>query len=238
MIGSTWLPSWLGWVLSTAYVAVIAVHVHHLHGATAQGRFWHGGHLLMALGMIVMFAPTRSVVVSASVGTAVFAVAAVAMGVFALSEVLRGGARGAIVIIATVDLAAMAFMFSPASMRLTWLGLVAAAWFVVQTLGWLTGHLSALVALSPVGRELAGHPVAPTDADAAAAQSADPRGGGLLRRTIPAPVWRTSGYDLGIRITLGAMALGMAYMFLAMVFDPGSLGAMAGIDGHDGMSGM
>ncbi|MEO6880935.1 MAG: hypothetical protein ABI181_08300, partial [Mycobacteriaceae bacterium] len=161
MIGSTWLPSWLGWVLSTAYVAVIAVHVHHVRGATAQGRFWHSGHLLMSLAMIVMFAPTHSVVVPASVGVAVFAVAAVAMGVFALSELLRGGARGAIVIIATVDLAAMAFMFSPASMRLSWLSLVAAAWFVVQTLGWLTGHLSALVALSPVGRELAGHPVAP-----------------------------------------------------------------------------
>lgn len=232
MIGSTWLPSWLGWVLSVAYAAVIVVHVHHISGATAQGRFWHGGHLLMALGMIVMFAPTHSMVVSASVGAAVFAVAALAMGAFAVSEVARGGARGAIVVIAAVDLAAMAFMFSPASMRLSWLSLVAAIWFVVQTLGWLTGHLSALVALSPVGRELAGHPATP--ADVTDAQPADRRGGGLLRRTVPSPVWRTSGYDLGIRITLGLMALGMAYMFLAMVFDPGSTGSMAGMDGPGG----
>lgn len=233
MIGSTWLPSWLGWVLSLAYVAVIVVHVHHISGATAQGRFWHGGHLLMALGMIVMFAPTQSMVVSASVGTAIFTVAALAMGMFAVSEVSRGGLRGAIVVIATVDLAAMAFMFSPASMRLSWLSLVAAVWFVAQTLGWLTGHLSALVALSPVGRELAGHPATP--AAVTDAQPADPRGGGLLRRTVPSPVWRTSGYDLGIRITLGLMALGMTYMFLAVVFDPGSMG---GLDGPGGMSGM
>lgn len=233
MMGSTWLSSWLGSVLWVAYVAVIVVHVHHISGATAQGRFWHGGHLLMALGMIVMFAPTHSMVVSPSVSTAIFVVAAVAMGVFAVSEVARGGARGAIVVIAAVDLAAMAFMFSPASMRLTWLSLVAAVWFVVQTLGWVTGHLSALVALSPVGRELTRHPATP--ADARDAQPADRRSGGLLRRTVPSAVWRTSGYDRGIRITLGLMALGMAYMFLALLFDPGSMG---GMDSPGGMSGM
>lgn len=227
MIGSTWLPRWLGLVLSAAYVAVIVVHVHHVRRATTQGRLWHCGHLVMAAGMIVMFLPSGASLVPASVGTAVFAVAAVAMGALALSEAFTGVVRGAIVAVTTVDLAAMAFMFSPASVRLPWLSLVAATWFVLQALGWVTGALSALVARSPVGRELADRSTAP--ADAATAVGRTGAAGALLRRTVPAPVWRTSGSDLGIRITLGAMALGMAYMFVAVVVDPGSMGGMGGM---------
>jgi hypothetical protein len=228
MIGSTWLPGWLGWVLAAAYATVIGVHLRHVHGASAQGRFWHGGHVLMALGMIVMFLPSGAGLVPATVGTAVFVLAAVAMGVLALSEAVVGGVRAAIVVITTLDLAAMAFMFSPASTGRAWVSLLVAGWFVVQALGWATGHLGALVARSPVGRELVERAGIPVDARAAIdpVRPAGPARSALARRTVPAPVWRSSGHDLTIRLTLGAMALGMAYMFVAAVLDPGSMGSM------------
>lgn len=218
MAGHNWLPDWLRIVAVAAYLAVLAVHLWHLVGATPRGRAWHLGHALMALGMAVMFLPTNGMVVPADTGEIVFAAVAVIVFGYVVSELVRHGRAGWLWPIAGVDLAAMAYMFGMRSMHLEWLTVLLIAWFAVQALGWLTGYLASLVnyrGLGGPGPSLAVRP--PVDAgypgrqpvDLALRTATTPRAGTAI--TTVSPVNRAS-----IRATLAVMSLGMAYMFLAM----------------------
>ena len=145
MTGHSWLPYWLRIVAVAAFLVVFAVHLWHLAAATPRGRGWHLSHVLMALGMAVMFLPTSATFVPADAGEVAFAAAAVVVFGYVVSELVRHGRTCWLWLIAGVDLAAMAYMFGMPSMHLGWLTGLLVAWFTVQALGWLTGRLASLV---------------------------------------------------------------------------------------------
>jgi hypothetical protein len=52
------LPSWLAFIWTLVFLAIFVIHARHAHDSTGQRRFWHSGHVLMALGMAFMYAPS------------------------------------------------------------------------------------------------------------------------------------------------------------------------------------
>ncbi len=226
MAGDAWLPTWLRAVATTAFVVVLIVHLGHLAGHTRRGRAWHSSHALMALGMISMFLPTTGMIVSAVVGEVVFAVAALTVGGFVVSELVRRGGVGWLWPIAGVDLAAMGYMFAMPSMRLGWLTGLLAAWFAAQALGWATGGLSTVADTGLGEQKTAPARESPEIATAANAPRRGPASRTVsLKRITAATTHLGSAHSLSIRATLIVMSLGMAYMFLAMQFGMTPLGA-------------
>lgn len=228
MAGHGWLPDWLRIVAVAAFLVVLAVHLWHLVGATPRGRAWHLGHVLMALGMAVMFLPTNRVIVPADAGEVVFVAAAVVVFGYVVSELVHHGRAGWLWPIVGVDLAAMAYMFGMPSTHLAWLTELLIAWFAVQALGWLTGHLAGFVNHRGLGGPRL--PVATGPPEDAGYPARLPAGSGLrTATTLPAGTATTavpSAYRASIRATLTVMSLGMAYMFLAMQLGMIHMGGM------------
>lgn len=198
MMVNTWLPVWLRVVASGAFAVVLLIHVRHLRTAGPRGRVWHAGHVLMALGMLDMVAPTTSMLVPAWAGEVIFAGAALAVAGFALSEffraeLARGRRLGWLWPVVGVDLAAMVWMFAMPAPRLGWLTGLLVGWFALQATGWATGRLD----------------------------------------TAAEPDVCRSTHRVSVRATLAVMAVGMAYMFLAMQLGMspmlGHLPSMAGM---------
>jgi hypothetical protein len=183
---NAWLP-WSARVLGVVVFAiVVAVHLWHVRAGVAHERAWHTAHVLMALGMIDMFAPTRQMIVSAAIGRVVFVVAAVATLTYASALVIRGELLGWLWPALAADLAAMVYMFATPPPGLMWFTAILVGWSVLQAVGWLTGVLPAWADLGA------------------------PRDG--LATTDSGPSRRAAS----VRISLAAMNLGMGYMFLAM----------------------
>jgi Domain of unknown function (DUF5134) len=183
---NAWLP-WSARVLGVVVFAiVVAVHLWHVRAGVAHERAWHTAHVLMALGMIDMFAPTRQMIVSSAIGRVVFVVAAVATLTYASALVIRGELLGWLWPALAADLAAMVYMFATPPPGLMWFTAILVGWSVLQALGWLTGVLPARADLGT------------------------PRG--ALATTDSGP----SRHAASVRISLAAMNLGMGYMFLAM----------------------
>lgn len=219
MAGDAWLPTWLRAVATTAFVVVLIVHLVHIAGHTRRGRAWHSIHVLMALGMIDMFLPTTGMIVSAVVGEVVFAVAALTIGGFVVSELVRRGRVGWLWPIAGVDLAAMVYMFAMPAMRLGWLTGLLVTWFALQALGWATGGLSTVADTGLGEPTTAPASESPQIATAASAARRGPVTRMIsLKRTTAATTHLGSAHSLSVRATLIVMNVGMAYMFLAMQF--------------------
>jgi hypothetical protein len=51
------LPNWLAVVWTLAFIAIVVIHVRHLRDTRGQQRLWHSTHVLMAVGMVFMYAP-------------------------------------------------------------------------------------------------------------------------------------------------------------------------------------
>jgi len=136
-----WLPTALRISAVLIYTGVVVVHGWHLRVTSARERLWHAIHVLMALGMIVMFAPMRRLVVVAGVGKWVFAVAAAGIVAYVAVLLVRGERLGWLWLAAAADLAAMAYMFAMPTPGLQWLTWLLVAWSTLQAIGWLTGVL-------------------------------------------------------------------------------------------------
>ena len=215
MTGNTWLPTWLRIVALAGYALVILVHLRHLRGSTSRCQAWHAGHLLMAFGMIVMFLPTTSMIVPAPVGEALFVGAAAAVGAVAAVEFARHRRTAAIWAVAVIDLAAMAYMFAGASLDpLTWL---LVGWFVLQSLCWAAGSFEQAPRRADDGPRTAVAPGVGARTDRLG-EIGDRPGGAVAtaERSIAGPALQPATFSPGIRASLAVMALGMAYMLLAM----------------------
>ncbi|MGH3626632.1 MAG: DUF5134 domain-containing protein, partial [Sciscionella sp.] len=208
--GNPWLPLWLRIVATAAFSVVVVVHLWHIATCTGRGRAWHYGHVLMALGMIVMFLPTKGMIVSTRWGQVVFAVAALGVGCFLLADVLRHRRVGALWVIGCVDFAAMVYMFAMPAAAAGWLTGVAVAWFGLQALCWAAGRLGAIGGLG--GPRLADLP-------------------GAAGTAVPMSTTPRQVTDRSVRVTLAVMSLGMGYMFLAMQFGMRQMSMMPGMPG-------
>jgi hypothetical protein len=191
------VPAWLGVTGAVIFIAIAASHLRHLATATGQRRQWHTCHVLIAVGMVFMYAPAALDPLSIPAGfwRIVFGLACVLAALWSM-----GGAQRAPTIIwllTAVDLGAMAGMWTPslgASLRWTlvvYLGFQASLWAV------------------DAYRRLDGS----TPVISWSALTAIPAGASLSVARAPA---QSLLGDLDINASMVAMSVGMAWMFAAM----------------------
>ncbi len=189
------LPNWLAVLWMLLFFAIIAIHGRHVLESEGQRRWWHSGHVLMAVGMAVMYAPGSVDHFNIPTGfwSLVFANAAIAIVLWAMVQAFAGRGTNMLWFLMAFDLAAMAYMWSPSGFQapITWL---LVAYFVWQAVLWGTDRMRNLDE-----RTIFGGAVTVTPEGALAASVAEPL---ICYRDL--------------RVSMAAMTLGMAYMFAAM----------------------
>jgi Domain of unknown function (DUF5134) len=189
------LPTWLAIVWTLVFIAIVVIHVRHVLDSDGQRRVWHSGHVLMALGMAFMFAPSSidSFDIPSGFWQLVFANGALAALAWMLVQALSGRAINVLWLVMAIDLGAMAYMWSPSGFQapLTW---VLVAYFGAQSLLWASDRMRDVD-----HKTLWGGSFSVTPAGAVAIEAAEPL---------------VCFRDL--RVSMFAMTLGMAYMFAAM----------------------
>jgi hypothetical protein len=54
------MPDWLRAAWATGFVVITAVHLRHALGMSGSDQWWHGAHMVLAVGMGVMFLVPRA----------------------------------------------------------------------------------------------------------------------------------------------------------------------------------
>ncbi|HEX3874026.1 MAG TPA: DUF5134 domain-containing protein [Solirubrobacteraceae bacterium] len=188
------LPQWLAIAWTIVFVAALVIHTRHVLESHGQRRFWHSAHVLMALGMIFMFAPASidRLDIPSGFWQLLFANAAAAALAWILAQALGRQVVNVLWILIATDLAAMVYMWSASGFvaPITWL---LVAYFAAQTAAWATNRMRQADDLA-IGRRFS--------VDSA----------GAVAATASQPLV----CDRDLRVSVGVMTLGMAYMFAAM----------------------
>jgi hypothetical protein len=175
------------------------IHLRHVIDTNGQRRLWHSGHVLMALGMAFMFAPTSidHFNIPATFWQLAFANAAGVAVAWIIVQVLSGRAVNLLWIVIATDLGAMVYMWSANGFiaPITWL---LVAYFTIQGALWATNTFRSL------DRE---HQIPGISRISISASGAT---------TISATAAEPLVCEADLRPSMTAMALGMAYMFAAM----------------------
>jgi Domain of unknown function (DUF5134) len=189
------LPNWLAVLWMLAFFVIIAIHGRHVLESEGQRRWWHSGHVFMALGMAVMFAPASVDHFNIPPGfwSLAFTNAAIAIVLWMMVQAFSGRGTNLLWLLMAFDLGAMAYMWSPSGFQapITWL---LVAYFAGQAVLWGTNRMRNLDE-----RTILGGAVSVTPEGALAASVAEP----LICYK-------------DLRVSMAAMTLGMAYMFAAM----------------------
>jgi hypothetical protein len=204
--GPDLLPGWLGAVACAVFAAVALSHLRHMAQTGGQRRPWHACHVLMAVGMALMY--LQGGLLSPAVMQDFWHVALAGAGVLAAVWALWGasGAVNPVWLLTALDVGAMLFMFSGHAGQAGHAGQPALGWvistylvgdaclWVVDAYRRLDGSSSILRWLPVVGYEVNGP-------------------GGL-------PLASSSRQsllgELDISPSMVVMTLGMAYMLVAM----------------------
>ncbi len=188
------LPAWLAVIWSLVFLAIVVVHGRHVWETHGERRIWHSGHVLMAIGMLFMFAPPSldHFGIPGEFWRLLFANATGALVIWMLVSLTTGVAFNRLWLALAFDLAAMTYMWSPNGLVpvITW---ILVGYFTIQAVLWATDRY----------RELDGRPV----------------GGRLFvggDGTLTATAVSSLVCERDLRVSMGLMALGMAYMFAAM----------------------
>jgi hypothetical protein len=215
---SGWLPRWLALGWTFVFALILLVHLWHLLVLSGRQRLWHGVHVLMATGMIAMTVPATAMRLPIA-GAAVFGAAAALIGCLLTLEGAGGDRIGPLWVAATIDLAAMAYMFAMTSAHRPWISAALAAWFVLQALGWASGRLSTVLAANGLGRRAQLLPVAAVGVTATGAGATTPVSAPDDPGE-PAPLTGPRGHraahHVTVRASLALMSTGMAYMLVIM----------------------
>jgi hypothetical protein len=188
------LPSWLAVIWTLLFLVVLVLHARHVAETREGRRWWHSGHVLMALGMVFMFAPASLDHFDIPTGfwQLLFANAAGLVVAWTLAQAVSGRAVNVLWVVMAVDLAAMVYMWSPGGFvaPITWL---LVAYFTAQALLWVTNSYRQLDRRAIVG----GNAVNPD---------------GTMTMSAVQPLI----CERDLRGSMFVMTLGMAYMFAAM----------------------
>jgi hypothetical protein len=198
MAMGTALPDWLKIAWTAIYVAILLVHARHVIDMAGQERAWHAFHLLMALGMIALFfpfSPDGIGVADIVIGSMIFAFAALAISGWIASVLISWRSLDFLWIILVVDILGMAYMFLAQQAPAKLLFFLFAAYFAVEACWWALGVFSQADSKQRLVPVIVG----------ASAAVASPH-------TRPLADANT----LEARLTLGLMAVGMAFMFIVM----------------------
>jgi hypothetical protein len=210
-------PARAVWVV--LYSWVLASHLVHVSYMRGQPRYWHLTHVSMALGMIYMFTPWKPAPTSDLNLERAFLVIAALVGLFVLVEWARNRAVNLLWFTQLLAMLAMAFMYSlmvnpPRGYHtLTYAFVV---WFVFEASGWSRRHFAELDEERTSWVPFSLHP-RPANAVCAS----------RLCGRVPV--------DLSLSGTI--MALGMAWMFLAMDSPAATYIGRATTAGHSAQSG-
>jgi hypothetical protein len=188
------LPDWLAVIWTLVFFAIIASHTRHVLQSEGQRRWWHSGHVAMAIGMAFMFAPASIDHFNIPTGfwSLAFANGAIAIVLWMLVQTFAGRGTNLLWLVIAFDLGAMAYMWSPAGFQapITWL---LVAYFAAQAVLWGTNRM----------RDFDEHTIL------GGAVSVTPEGS--LTASVAEPL--ICFKDL--RVSMAAMTIGMAYMFAA-----------------------
>jgi Domain of unknown function (DUF5134) len=189
------LPDWLAVIWTLAFIAILVIHARHVMDSDGQRRIWHSGHVLMALGMAFMFAPSSidHFNIPSGFWQLVFANGALAALAWMLAQGLSGRAINVLWLVMAIDLGAMAYMWSPSGFQapITWL---LVAYFAAQSLLWVSDGM----------RDVDHRTLLRGSA------SVTPGGAVAISAAEPLVCFRD------LRLSMFVMTLGMAYMFAAM----------------------
>jgi Domain of unknown function (DUF5134) len=188
------LPSWLAVVWTLLFLVVLVLHARHVAATENGRRWWHSGHVLIALGMIFMFAPASldHFKIPAGFWQLLFANAAGLVLAWILAQTLSGRAVNVLWVVMAVDLAAMVYIWSPGGFvaPITWL---LVAYFAAQALLWVTNSYRKLDERAIIS-----------------AHRVNPDG------TVTATAVQPLICERDLRGSMFVMTLGIAYMFAAM----------------------
>jgi hypothetical protein len=194
------VPEWLGIGGTAVFLVIACAHLLHMARTDGQRRPWHGCHVLIAVGMAFMYAPPTldHLGVPAAFWRLIFASAGSLAALWALGGI--GRVPVLLWFLTSIELGAMMYMWSPHSQvaPLTWL---LVAYFVIQAGMWALDAYRRLDGASPI----ISWDVMSAPRGAAVTVS----GAGFASQSLIG--------DLDIGVSMIAMALGMAYMFAAMV---------------------
>lgn len=189
------LPAWLAVIWTLIFIAILVIHTRHVLDSNAQRRIWHCGHVVMALGMVFMFAPASidHFNIPSGFWQLVFANGAMAILAWMLAQALGGRAINVLWLVMAIDLGAMAYMWSPGGLQapVTWLLVL---YFVAQSLLWVGDRMRDIDHWTLPGGSV----------------SVTPDGAIAMSAAEPLVCFRD------LRVSMFAMTLGMAYMFAAM----------------------
>jgi hypothetical protein len=194
--GLNLLPVWLGVVAALAFLAIAASHLRHMWASDGQRRPWHACHVVIAIGMVFMFLPASLDPLAVPLGF--WRVAFACAGLVAALWAAAGNARVPVLMwtLTAFDLGAMLYMWSVPDRP----GTAAVSWLLVA---YLVGS-AGMWAVDAYRRIDGGAPLVSWQALGG--------GGGELVATTPVSLIG----ELDIGISMIAMAIGMAYMVLAM----------------------
>jgi hypothetical protein len=189
------LPEWLAVIWTLVFIVIVVIHTRHVLDSHAQRRIWHSGHVLMAFGMVFMFAPSSidHFNIPSGFWQLAFANGAIAILAWMLAQALSGRAINVLWLVMAIDLAAMAYMWSPSGFQapVTWL---LVAYFTAQSLLWVSDRMRSVDHKTLLGGSF----------------SVTPSGAVAMSAAEPLVCFRD------LRLSMFAMTLGMAYMFAAM----------------------
>lgn len=193
------LPTWLAIAWMAAFLLVLASHARHAVHDEGERRWWHCGHVVMALGMAFMYAPSSvdPLSVAAATWRVVFGAGAVAVLGWLTAHVVTRRPVNALWPLLAIDMAAMVYMWSAPrwGAGVTWL---LVAFFVVAAALWASDRMRRLDQRVVVGAGFGGAVNGP--------------GAGALSATAVVPLV----FHRDLRVSMTTMALGMAYMLAAM----------------------
>lgn len=180
----------LAW--AAALCAVLVLHVRHAHGMARSGRWWHGGHSLMAGGMALMYLfPRMEQPGLHRAGTLLFAVTTLAALTVVVGLWRHRRRIDVLWFVLTLDTAVMTYMTLAPSIRPDWLSLLSVGYAAGMVPLWGYGLLDRFLA---------------TDIDET-----------VRSRSTTAP-WRQRKVWMVLltRASLAVMAASMAHMLAAM----------------------
>ena len=197
------LPMWMEVAWTAVFLAVAASHLLHMTRTEGQQRSWHSCHVLIAVGMAFMDAPAQidPLTVPTAFWKLVFASAGVVAAVWAIAGV--GRVSTLIWLLSSIDLGAMLYMWStPRGAHAAPVSFLLSAYLLSEAVMWALDIYRRLDGLTPIvsWRLLASE-------------------SGLTVSAIRVGADNVSGSLLGeldISASMIAMALGMAYMLVAM----------------------
>lgn len=207
------LPQWLRIMWAVALAGVALLHVWHVWSIPGQPRWWHGGHIIMALGMMGMYLLGMSHPSLYWVGVVLFAVLTVALGTTAVVFRRREGVLNLLWVASGVDMLAMTYMLLPLAAQPADVSWVFVTYLACQMLAWTLGLWDRAPMLQPA---------AAASVASAPATTPTSRVGQALRPapTVPGSGDRVVGLTAhctpAIRVSLAVMAASMAYMLAVM----------------------